>query len=52
MEDNADGFLTLTELSASESLHKDFNAIDSDKDGRLTPTEVEAYHASIGAHAH
>ena len=52
MDDNADGFLTLTELSASESLHKDFNAIDSDKDGRLTPTEVEAYHASIGAHAH
>ena len=52
MDDNADGFLTLTELSASESLHANFNAADADEDGRLTPTEVSAFHATMGVHQH
>ena len=52
MDDNADGYLTLSELAASDKLHVNFNAVDVDKDGRLTPTEVEAHHAAMGAHSH
>ena len=52
MDDNADGYLTLTELAASERLHVDFNVADVDNDGRLTPTEVEAHHRTLGAHSH
>ena len=52
MDDNKDGYLTLAELSASDMLHKHFNAADLDKDGRLTPTEVDAHHAAMGTHAH
>jgi Ca2+-binding EF-hand superfamily protein len=52
MDDNADGFLTLTELSASDMLHQHFNVADTDKDGRLTPTEVDAHIAAMGGHQH
>jgi Ca2+-binding EF-hand superfamily protein len=52
MDDNADGYLTLTELSASDMLHQHFNVADADKDGRLTPTEVDAHVAAMGGHDH
>lgn len=52
MDDNADGYLTLTELAASDMLHQHFNVADTDKDGRLTPTEVDAHVAAMGGHDH
>lgn len=49
LDDNGDGYLVMTELTTSEMLYQHFAIADTDKDGKLSPAEVDAHHSAMHA---
>lgn len=49
MDKNADGGITQDELTDSEMLYEHFSAADTDGDGKLSSTEVDAHRAAMAA---
>ena len=49
MDKNADGGIAPDELAPTEMLHQHFAQADTDKDGKLSPAEVEKHRADMAA---
>lgn len=49
MDKNSDGGITPDELATTEMLHQHFSVADTDGDGKLSSSEVDAHRASMAA---
>jgi len=49
MDKNADGGISMDELTAGDMLHQTFTATDTDGDGKLSPAEVDKHRADMAA---
>lgn len=48
MDKNADGGITMDELTPDQMLHQHFTVADADGDGKLTDAEVKQHRADMG----